>query len=66
MGVVLTCVSQILVNEYLSSTVKKLYISLLGLTFSFSIYAKTPTYQDYPAQTCSGKCHTPPTLHVSM
>lgn len=63
MGVVLTCVSLILVNEYLRSTVIKLCISLLGLTFGFPIYAKTPTFQDYPAQTCSGKCHNnPPTL----
>ncbi len=33
----------------------KLYISLLILIFSFSTYAKTPTFQDYPAQTYTGK-----------
>ena len=35
----------------------KLYISLLILTFSFSTYAKTPTFHDYSAQTYTGKNH---------
>lgn len=33
----------------------KLYISLLILLFSFSTYAKNPTFQDYPAQIYTGK-----------
>lgn len=39
----------------MGDTVIKLYISLLILIFSFSTYAKTPTFQDYPAQTYTGK-----------
>ena len=35
----------------------KLYISLLILIFSFSTYAKTPTFHDYSAQTYTGKNH---------
>ena len=39
----------------MGDTMIKLYISLLILIFSFSTYAKTPTFQDYPAQTYTGK-----------
>lgn len=33
----------------------KLYISLLIWIFSFSTYAKNPTFQDYPASAYTGK-----------
>ena len=36
---------------------RKSYISLSILVFSFPIYAKTLTFHDYPAQTYTGKNH---------
>ncbi|MDQ1210157.1 hypothetical protein QE380_003080 [Acinetobacter baylyi] len=36
---------------------RKFYISLSILLFSFPIYAKTLTFHDYPAQTYTGKNH---------
>ena len=39
----------------MGDTVIKLYISLLILIFSFSTYAKNPTFQDYPASAYTGK-----------
>ncbi len=37
------------------NTMIQLYISLLILLFSFSTYAKNPTFQDYPAPAYVGK-----------
>ena len=36
---------------------RKSYISLSILVFSFPIYAKTPTFHDYSARTYTGKNH---------
>jgi hypothetical protein len=37
---------------------RKFYISLSILVFSFPIYAKTPTFQDYPISAYAGKNQT--------